>query len=296
MKRTMSLFLFLFVFVLAFPVMGQQRKFLYPAKFVCGTSIELVDPLGPGVYKTLINVLNPTEQEITIRKKIVQEGKVGTFSDIRIGLNGVFDFACEDIFPDTVPVPAPSKNGFAVIKSDVELAVWAVYTTITPAVTTAPATGAAPGPQVVRIEPIIIGVNAAPASTKLMFNFNAVGSTLNTGIAIANVSDELGSPTTGGITFRLFPTGASPLTVTSTLLTSKQLGSGVNPDGTLSPGSTFAVLLSELLQAVEASESFTGYILADCDFPKAKGINFIADRGFSDFAQGYQALDITSAQ
>ena len=50
-----------------------MAAFQYAAKFVCGKSDG--DELAPGVYFTAINVHNPTERDVTFRKKFAVPGR-----------------------------------------------------------------------------------------------------------------------------------------------------------------------------------------------------------------------------
>ncbi len=94
--------------------------------------------------------------------------------------------------------------------------------------------------------------------------------------------------------FQLYPTNqpGSPIAVTTSQLSRAGMGSGANSDGEIPPGGTYSVLVSELLRATGVDGSFVGHIFANCDFPSAQGINFIADTQFNTQSQGYPAIVI----
>jgi hypothetical protein len=108
-----------------------ERRFQYAVKFVCGKSDERV--VAPGTYFTAINVHNPTSQQVAFHKKFAiappgeKAGPVSRFFDAKLGPDEAFEIDCPDIFRRT-HYEASFLKGFAVIASDVELDVVAVYT------------------------------------------------------------------------------------------------------------------------------------------------------------------------
>ena len=135
--------------------------------------------------------------------------------------------------------------------------------------------------------------------TKLLFPFNVSTDTLATGLAVDNTTGHfaglgVGSRVEGGCQFQLYPTNqpGSPIAVTTSQLSRAGMGSGANSDGEIPPGGTYSVLVSELLRATGVDGSFVGHIFANCDFPSAQGINFIADTQFNTQSQGYPAVVI----
>jgi hypothetical protein len=116
---------------------AEQTVFQYATKVVCGKSDGKV--LAPGVYFTAINVHNPTYTTIGLRVKIavalpgLQPGPVSEFHEAKLGPDEALEIDCPDIFnPEIFRFREPTQRGFlkgfAVIESDVELDVVAVYT------------------------------------------------------------------------------------------------------------------------------------------------------------------------
>jgi hypothetical protein len=104
----------------------------YAAKFVCGKSAG--DVVAPGTYFTAINVHNPTDKPIVLRKKFAialpreEPGPVSRFFEARLGPDQAFEIDCKDIV-EHVQAGSDFLKGFAVIDSEVELDIVAVYTT-----------------------------------------------------------------------------------------------------------------------------------------------------------------------
>jgi hypothetical protein len=105
--------------------------FQYAAKLVCGR--PEAEELAPGQYFTAINVHNPTERDVALRKKIAVAGRgerpgpVSNFVDTRLGPDEALEIDCPDLRAHAGADEALLK-GFVVIESDVELDVVAVYT------------------------------------------------------------------------------------------------------------------------------------------------------------------------
>jgi subtilisin family serine protease len=105
--------------------------FQYAAKFVCGRSTG--EAVAPGIYFTAVNVHNPTNEAVRFRKKVAvalpgeRPGSVSEFSDAKLGPDQAFEIDCQDIRRHAQTREGFLK-GFAVIESDVELDVVAVYT------------------------------------------------------------------------------------------------------------------------------------------------------------------------
>ncbi len=135
--------------------------------------------------------------------------------------------------------------------------------------------------------------------TQLLFPFNISTDSFATGLAVDNTTRHfaglgIGSRVEGGCQFQLYPTNqpGSPIGVTTSQLSRAGLGSGANENGEIPPGGTYSVLVREILRATGVDGSFVGHIFANCDFPSAQGINFIADPQFSTQSQGYPAIVI----
>jgi hypothetical protein len=107
--------------------------FQYATKFMCGKSDG--GELAPGVYFTAINVHNPTEDDITFRKKFALPGRGSEQSgdkpekhfDAQLKPDAALEIDCPDIRKHT-GVDERFLKGFVVLESDVELDVVAVYT------------------------------------------------------------------------------------------------------------------------------------------------------------------------
>jgi hypothetical protein len=105
--------------------------FQYAAKFVCGRAESPM--VAPGTYYTAINVHNPSERAVVLRKKIAvalpgeRPGPVSRFFDAKLGPDEAFEIDCPDILKHA-RARSGFLKGFAVIESDTELDVVAVYT------------------------------------------------------------------------------------------------------------------------------------------------------------------------
>ena len=108
-----------------------MAAFEYAAKFVCGK--PGADELAPGVYYTAINVHNPTERDVKLRKKIAiagareKPGPVSEFFDARLGPDEALEIDCPDI-REHARAGDEFLKGFVVLQSEVELDVVGVYT------------------------------------------------------------------------------------------------------------------------------------------------------------------------
>jgi CARDB protein len=108
----------------------------YAVKFVCGKSEGRV--VAPGTYHTAINVHNPAYKTIRFRKKFAvglpseKSGPVTGFFNTKLGPDRALEIDTDDILQhlNATPAPAPFSfaKGFAILESDVELDVVAVYT------------------------------------------------------------------------------------------------------------------------------------------------------------------------
>jgi len=128
----------------------------------------------------------------------------------------------------------------------------------------------------------------------------------DTGISIANTTTDPGTTPMGGIvtapkqagkvTFYFYPQLATPggtmPAAFSYTTTAGSPGTGLDSSGNLPSGSTYTVLLSQLLAAAGYTGSFQGYIFAITGFTNAHGIYVLSN--FAGFSQGASALVITS--
>lgn len=116
----------------------------------------------------------------------------------------------------------------------------------------------------------------------------------DTGLGIANTTKDPGGYMTeqpGAITFYLYPSDGSDPIMYKTVAGSP--GTGLNATGKVPAGSTYTVLVSQLLAAARATDAnvpteFSGYIFIACDFTGGHGIYTVSN--FSTFSQGGQLL------
>ena len=104
---------------------------------------------------------------------------------------------------------------------------------------------------------------------------NALG--FDTGFAISNMNTK--DDQSGAITFMLYQNGEEPIEYTTTMGTTPGRG---HTSGVLEAGATYAVLLSEVLDAAEElgdydGGPFSGYAKIVTDFTLAEGVAYISD-------------------
>jgi hypothetical protein len=145
------------------------------------------------------------------------------------------------------------------------------------------------------------------ASTTLLVPYATNQSALfgyNTGLAVANTTLD---PTTavmgftqavrqtGSMTFYFFKTTPATdgnATTFNYTTTAGSPGTGLNADGTLSPGKEYVVLLDQLLTAAGQSKDFTGNIFIVTNFTNAHGQYFITN--FAEFTNGALMLVVNN--
>jgi hypothetical protein len=130
-------------------------------------------------------------------------------------------------------------------------------------------------------------INIAAASTTMLIPLAEKVSVFDTGISVANTTaDPFGAGGGGAIAspgtlrFDFFPTTATGVGTACTLTTSSTTkpGYGIASDGTIPAGSTYVVLLSQLLPASNcAAGDFIGYIFIQANFLNAHGQATISD-------------------
>ena len=115
-----------------------KNKIMYSVKFIC---IPSVGPDKEGVfmpqnYSTVINVHNPSTQNLTLIKKAViaqsedeQRGLVSKFHKDFLAVDQALSINCNDIF-DLYNHTSSFGDGFVVLLSNEKLDVSAVYTTM----------------------------------------------------------------------------------------------------------------------------------------------------------------------
>jgi hypothetical protein len=134
-------------------------------------------------------------------------------------------------------------------------------------------------------------VNIVSASTTMLVSLAEDLPPFDTGISIANTTADPFTPGGGGATpkagtiqFNFFPnnaTGTGAGTPFSLTTSSTATFNGMSSDGTLAPGATLSVLLSQLLAAAghpaSATAPFVGYIFIQANFTNAHGVGTITD-------------------
>jgi hypothetical protein len=125
----------------------------------------------------------------------------------------------------------------------------------------------------------------AQATTTLLIPYALSGfGNYNTGIAVANTTADPfgtsggGAVATGGtLTFTFYPNAGTGLGtgVGYSTTTAGRPGSGVDSSGSIAAGSTYAVLLSDLLTAAGRTGDFQGYAFISANFLNAHGVAYI---------------------
>ncbi len=123
-------------------------RFEYAAKVVCGEVQERGEPLAPGFYFTEVNVYNPNDRPVRLRKRLMlsvppgrqREGDVVIDELHALGPERALAVDCRYLRPHVEQVhPGPYFIGFLVIESTASVDVTAVYTTAGSQEPTAPA-------------------------------------------------------------------------------------------------------------------------------------------------------------
>jgi hypothetical protein len=110
-------------------------RFEYAAKVLCGELRERGGPLAPGIYVTEINIYNPNDRPVLVRKTLAltippgeqQEGEVPLREEHPLGPGRAIAVDCRYL-GERLAV-GPFFIGFLVIESTESLDVTAVYTT-----------------------------------------------------------------------------------------------------------------------------------------------------------------------
>ena len=115
------------------------RIYQYAVKVICGTAVAecgqgTAPPVAPGTYYTAINIHNLSEcNPANFRWKVTQAnplkpGKISGFSALSLAPDESLELDCSDIIKQLGISGLTFLKGFAVLESDVELDVVAVYT------------------------------------------------------------------------------------------------------------------------------------------------------------------------
>jgi len=148
---------------------------------------------------------------------------------------------------------------------------------------------------------------AGSATTLIIPYASTVSSSgYNTGIAVANTTTDPGATAmfglasaikqAGPITFYFYPqqSGSTAPTPFSYTTGAASPGTGLDSSGRVPSGSTYTVLLSQLLAAASAPADFNGYIIVVCSFTNAHIQYIITD--FKFFANGGQGMVVSSTR
>ena len=117
----------------------------------------------------------------------------------------------------------------------------------------------------------------------------------DTGISVANTTLDPGAealgikgaiPQAGKIAFILFQqqVGSTAVKKYTYVTDGASPGTGLDPNGMLQPGSTYTVLISQILEAAGITEEFQGYGFIVTNFTNAHGICVASN--FTNFSQG----------
>jgi len=134
----MKRFILAITLILIASAASAQVQFLYSAKFVCGKSgnTEIATfTAAPGSYFTAINVHNPSGVASNIRKRFSvgrlgeQPGQLSQFFPMLLPPGTTGEIECRSIYGHLNIPLGTFIEGFAEIRSNVELDVVGVYTT-----------------------------------------------------------------------------------------------------------------------------------------------------------------------
>jgi hypothetical protein len=134
-------------------------------------------------------------------------------------------------------------------------------------------------------------VRMRQALTDLLIPFAVRATGFDTGIALANTSDDphdsgRDADNSGTIMLTFMPQTGSSFTLTTS---GTGPGTGLGAGGVLGAGRTWSVLLSELMGAVTgAPTSFTGQIYIRCNFTLGHGVSFVTN--FAGFTSASPVL------
>ena len=109
-----------------------------------------------------------------------------------------------------------------------------------------------------------------------------------TAISVTNPAfmEEMAS---GGLTFTFYPMGAEPVVYETE---PGSPGSGLEADGTLAPGGTYQVLISQILSSTGWGDSFQGHVHLLADYTDCTGLGWVTD--WAGVNQAYSAVVISA--
>ena len=132
--------------------------------------------------------------------------------------------------------------------------------------------------------------NIRPAQCEILFPVVSVlpnQGNWDTAISVTNPAyeDEMAS---GGLTFTFYGIGNVEATYDTTM--DVVTGRGLEVDGTLSPGSTYQVMASQILAVTNWGEEFIGHVHLLADYTNCSGLGWVTD--FAGVNQAYSAVEI----
>ena len=116
-------------------------------------------------------------------------------------------------------------------------------------------------------------IDAKSSQTTIRVPYALFDGTFDTGFGVSNMNVDDGQ--SGAISFMLYQNGHEPIVYTTA---PGSPGMGLK-SGQLDAGTTYSVLLSDILDAVEMPVPFAGYVKIIADFTGADGIAYISDWG-----------------
>ena len=131
----------------------------------------------------------------------------------------------------------------------------------------------------------VTAFNIRPAQCELLFPVVTVLGAWNTAISVTNPAyeDEMAA---GGLTFTFYGIGNVKAEYDTTMY--EVTGRGLEADGTLSPGSTYQVMASEILTVTDWGEEFIGHVHLLADYTNCSGLGWVTD--WMGVNQAYSAV------
>ena len=136
--------------------------------------------------------------------------------------------------------------------------------------------------------------NIRPAQCELLFPVVTVlppTSMMNrweTAISVTNPAYEE-EEASGGLTFTFYPMEGEPVEYETEM---DSPGSGLEDDGTLAPGGTYQVLISQILGSTDWGDSFQGHVHLLADYTNCTGLGWVTD--WASVNQAYSAVVISA--
>ena len=115
-----------------YPQKNENFKFQYAVKVVCTANIPGTSQTSaavlPGNYQTAVNIHNPNQEPVTLRKKIAVPGQVTEFIDGALAPDEVSQVTCREMVQNFGITFIHGVEGYLVIEGTHSLDVAAVYT------------------------------------------------------------------------------------------------------------------------------------------------------------------------